>query len=61
MWLIFVSSSTYSLVEGGGGELPCESVAMVDLLSDHFDSKQSWDSADLPSISQSYHLCCQIE
>ena len=28
--------------------LVCESVGRVDLLSDHFDSKQSWEAVDLP-------------
>ena len=31
-----------------GGELVCESVGKADLLSDHFDSKQSRDAVDLP-------------
>ena len=31
-----------------GGELVCESVAKADLLSDHFDSKESRESVDLP-------------
>ena len=35
------------LVSGGGG-LVCESVVKADLLSDHFDSKQSKESVDLP-------------
>ena len=35
------------LVSQGGG-LVCESVGKADLLSDHFDSKQSRDSVDLP-------------
>ena len=33
---------------GWGGGLVCESVGKADLLSDHFDSKQSIESADLP-------------
>ena len=37
------------LVSEGGG-LVCESVGMADLLSDHFDSKQSRESVDLPLI-----------
>ena len=32
--------------EGGG--LVCESVGKADLLSDHFDSKQSREAVDLP-------------
>ena len=35
------------LVSEGGG-LVCESVGMADLLSDHFDSKQSREAVDLP-------------
>ena len=31
-----------------GGELLCESVGKADLLSDHFDSKQSREAVDLP-------------
>ena len=31
-----------------GGELVCESVGKPDLLSDHFDSKQSREAVDLP-------------
>ena len=30
------------------GRLVCESVGTVDLLSDHFDSKQSREAVDLP-------------
>ena len=35
------------LVSEGDG-LVCESVGKADLLSDHFDSKQSRDAVDLP-------------
>ena len=35
------------LVSEGGG-LVCESVGKADLLSDHFDSKQSREAVDLP-------------
>ena len=35
-----------SLVSEGGG-LVCESVGKADLLSDHFDSKQSREAVDL--------------
>ena len=31
-----------------GGSLVCESVGEADLLSDHFDSKQSREAVDLP-------------
>ena len=33
---------------GGGGGLVCESAGKADLLSDHFDGKQSRESVDLP-------------
>ena len=42
-----LSSSLPPLVSGGGG-LVCESVGKADLLSDHFDRKQSRESVDLP-------------
>ena len=41
------SSSLPPLVSEGGG-LMCESVGKADLLSDHFDSKQSREAVDLP-------------
>ena len=41
------SSSLPPLVNEGGG-LVCESVGKADLLSDHFDSKQSREAVDLP-------------
>ena len=41
------SSSLPPLVSEGGG-LVCESVGKADLLSDHFDSKQSRVADDLP-------------
>ena len=41
------SSSLPKLVSEGGG-LVCESVGKADLLSDHFDSKQSREAVDLP-------------
>ena len=41
------SSSLLPLVSDVGG-LVCESVGMADLLSDHFDSKQSREAVDLP-------------
>ena len=37
------------LVSEGGG-LVCESIGKADLLSDHFDSKQSREAVDLPLI-----------
>ena len=42
-----MSSSLPPLVSEGGG-LVCESVGKADLLSDHFDSKQSREAVDLP-------------
>ena len=41
------SKSLPPLVSEGGG-LVCESVGKADLLSDHFDSKQSREAVDLP-------------
>ena len=46
VWLEFVIASARS--EGGG--LVCESVGTADLLSDHFESKQSREAVDLPLI-----------
>ena len=42
-----MSSSLPPLVSEGGA-LVCESVGKADLLSDHFDSKQSMEAVDLP-------------
>ena len=42
-----VCHSPRLLVSEGGG-LVCESVGKADLLSDHFDSKQSREAVDLP-------------
>ena len=39
------------LVSEGGG-LVCELVGKADLLSDHFDSKQSREAVDLPLTCQ---------
>ena len=44
---VFGSSSLPPLISEGGG-LVCESVGKADLLSDHFDSKQSREAVDLP-------------
>ena len=41
------SSSSLPPMVGPGGGLVSESVGMADLLSDHFDSKQSRESVDL--------------
>ena len=45
---VFGSSSSMPLVFIGGGVLVCESVCKADIVSDHFVSKQSRESADLP-------------
>ena len=45
---LFGLSSSLPPLVGGGGVLVCESVGKADLLSDHFDSKQSRESVDLP-------------
>ena len=42
-----LSSSLPQLIGGGGG-LVCESPDKADLLSDHFDGKQSKEAVDLP-------------
>ena len=47
MVILDLSSSLPPLVGEGGG-LVCESVGKADLLSDHFDSKQSRESVYLP-------------
>ena len=44
---VFGSSSSLPLLVGPGGGLVSESVGKADLLSDHFDSKQSRESVDL--------------
>ena len=43
------SDSSLSPLIGAGGGLVCESVEKADLLSAHFDGKQSRDPVDLPS------------
>ena len=45
---VFGSSSSLPPLVGGGGGLVCVSGGKVDLLSDHFDCKQSRESVDLP-------------
>ena len=53
-----LSSSLPPLVSGRGG-LVCESVVKADLLSDHFDGKQSRESLDLPlTCHPSQSLTC---
>ena len=50
---VFGLSSSLPPLVGGGGGLVCESVSKADLLSDHYDGKQSRESVDLP-------LTCQL-
>ena len=45
---MFGSSSSLLPFAGVGGGQVCESVGKADLLSDHFDSKQSREAVDLP-------------
>ena len=42
------SSSSFPPLVSEGGGLVCESVGKANLLSDHFDSKQSREAVDLP-------------
>ena len=44
---VFGTSSSLSPIVNWGGGLMCESVGKADLLSDHFNSKQSMDDVDL--------------
>ena len=44
---VFGSSSSLPLLVSEGGGLVCESVGEADLLSNHFDSKQSRETVDL--------------
>ena len=55
---VWLESSDLSLppLIGGGGCLVRESVGKAEMLSAHFDGKQSRDPIDLPSISQSHYL-----
>ena len=45
---VFGSSSSFPPPISEGGGLVCESVGKADLLSDHFDSKQSREAVGLP-------------
>ena len=45
---VFGFSSSLQPLFDGSGELVCESVGKADLLSDHFEGKQSRESVDLP-------------
>ena len=51
---VFGFSSSLPPLVGGGGGLVCESVGKADLLSDHFDGKQSRESVDLPLTCHPY-------
>ena len=61
-WAVFSSGSNSSLppLIGAGGGLVCESVWKANMLSAHFDGKQSRDPVDLPSVPQSHYLCLQV-
>ena len=51
-------------LDSEGDELVCESVCKADLMSDHFDSKQSREAVDLPltnCIQVAHHVCIQVE
>ena len=45
---VFGTSSSLPPLVGGGDGLVCESAGKADLLSDHFDSKESREAVDLP-------------
>ena len=45
---VFGSSSSLAPLVSDGSGLVCESVGKADLLSDHFNSKQSQEAVDLP-------------
>ena len=45
---VFDKSSSLPLLVSEGGGLVCEYVGKANLLSDHFDSKQSREAVDLP-------------
>ena len=46
--MVLGSSTSLPPLVGEGGGLVCDSVGNADLLSDHFDSKQSREAVDLP-------------
>ena len=48
---VFGSSSALPPLVSEAGGLACESIGNSDLLSDHFDSKQSMEAVDLPLTS----------
>ena len=51
---MFCLRSSLPPLVGGGGGLVCQSVGKADLLSDHFDGKQSRESVDLPLTCHPY-------
>ena len=46
--VVFGTNSSLSPLVSEGGGLVCESVGKADLLSDHFDRKQSREAVELP-------------
>ena len=54
------SSSLRPLISEGDG-LVCQSVGKADLLSDHFDSKQSREAVDLPLTCHQSHSLTTFE
>ena len=53
--VVFGSSSSLPPLISEGGGLVCELVGKADLLSDHFDSKQSSEAVDLPPTCHPSH------
>ena len=53
--VMFGSSSSLPPLVSEDGGLVCESVGKGDLLSDHFDSKQSREAVDLPLTCHTSH------
>ena len=51
---VFGSSSSLPPLVSEGCGLVCDSVGKADLLSDHFDSKQSREAVDLPLTCHPY-------
>ena len=64
---VFGSSSSLPPLVSEGGGMVYESFGKADLLSDHFDIKQSMEDVDLLLTChllltcQFYHLCVQVE
>ena len=52
---VFSSSSSLPQLISEGGGLLCVSVGKADLLSDHFDSKQSREAVDVPLTCHPSH------